>query len=354
MGSVLDLICYSPFFNSIFMLKKLLLLLPLAALLNGSAQAQFRYTFKDTTTAYAPLPAGATLVTGSTIWDDEDYTLPMPFSWALDSTSVQSDFKLSLGFGGVAQDLTGSTLTGFTFGASDFIDRGAVDNLNPKSPVRYLTTGTAPNRIFKVEIANAGFIEEQDQYGTLDDSVNIQVWIYEGSSILEMHYGPSRISNFNDYFDLGFGGPSVILGFVRNFDPTGAGGTFYYLSGPPFAVSITSASLPLPLTNGLTAWPANGKVFRFTPIVKAPAGIAGLTALGNVKVYPNPAATSLTVEGATAGTKATLYSIMGQPVLQTLIAGNQTLDIALLPAGVYKLVLTNKEGVSGATTIVKE
>ena len=336
------------------MLKKLLLLLPFAAFLSGAAQAQFRYTFKDTTTAYVPLPASATSVNGTDIWDEEDYAFPMPFSWKLDSTIQLNGFNLSLGFPGVVDDLSGSNpLSGFTPGVADIADRGALNGNMSQSPIRYLTSGTAPNRIFKVEVANAGFYEELNQYNTMNDSISFQIWIYETSSRVEFHYGPSKITHFNDYFDLGFGSASVIAGMAQKFDPSGMGGNLYYLSGPASAVSVTSVTLPNLPTNGLSAWPASGKVFRFTPKVK-PAGIADVTALGNVKVYPNPASTTLSVEGTAAGTKAVLYSMMGQPVLQMVLGGAQMLDIAALPAGVYKLVLTSKEGVNGATTVVKQ
>ena len=337
------------------MLKKLILLLPLVVLLNISAKAlaPFRYTFKDTTVSYTPLPANATSVNGTHIWDEEIFINSMPFTWVLDSTNQLTKCNLFLYSSGVYNNLNSSFLTGFTFGLVDLPDRGNIDSVASRSSIRYLVTGATPNRIFKLEIANAGFYTELDLYGTLNDSVNLQLWIYEGSNVVEIHYGSSQISHFNDYFDLGNGSSSVIIGLLHQISQTSQSGTFYYLTGAPASISVQSVSFPNTPSNGLAAWPANGKVFRFTPKVK-PASISDLTALGNVKVYPNPASTSLHLEGVAAGTKATMYSMLGQPVLQTVVTGNQTLDIATLPAGVYKLVLTNKDGASGATTIVKE
>ena len=340
------------------MLKKILLLLPLAGLLATGARAQLRYTFKDTTTAYVNLPANATPVNGTDMWYGNDYTLPMPFSWTIDSTSVQPDFKLSLDFFGVLTDLAGSgSVTGFTAAGAEFMDRGNVDTMGiSRSSIRYLTTGTAPNRIFKVEIRNAGFAAERSQYLTMDDSVNVQMWVYEGSSTFELHYGPSKITYFNDYFDIGFGSSLVLVALLQDLDFSSAvpSGTFYYLNGLAASPALSTAVIPTFPTGGLATWPASGKVYRFTPKKKTNVGVGTLATLGNVKVYPNPASNMVIVEGTSAGTKATLYSMLGQPVLQTILGGQQSLDIASLPAGLYKLVLTNKEGVNGATTIVKE
>ncbi len=343
------------------MFKKLLLLLPLAALLTTGVKAQFRYTFKDTTTAYVPLPANAISVNGTYIWTGNNYQLPMPFAWSLDSAARKSVLNLDLGLFGVFNDPSNNphpySLTGFTMARSIFVDRGYGDTVNPvsRSPIRYLTVGTTPNRIFKVEIANVGFLPEFDFYGTLDDSVSQQIWIYEGSSIVEMHYGPSKITYFNEYFDLGgTGSVSLNIGLIKDVVYLSSG-SIYYLSGPPTSLTVKSALLfpTAEPTDGLTTWPSNGTVYRFTPKVD-PAGIADLATLGNMKVYPNPATNSVTIEGASAGTRAVLYSMLGQPVLQATLSGKQALDIAALPAGIYKLVLTDKDGVSGAATVVKQ
>jgi hypothetical protein len=255
---------------------KHLLLLSTALLLCLNASAQFNYRFKDTTTAYAPL-AGATSLNGSLIWDEENLTAPMPFTWKIDSVISVTKFNLALAFTAVFSDTTNFTdVNGFAFGDMDIADRGMLTNVSSQSPIRYLTTGTSPNRIFKVELANAGFYEEYNTYTSMSDSFNLQIWVYETSNIVEFHYGPSRITHPSDYFNFG-NGPLVMYAKHADYD-MGSTGTVYLLKGAASAPTIDSVSLPSLPSTALNSWPANGKVYRFTPKSVCSAPTANLTA----------------------------------------------------------------------------
>jgi len=231
-----------------------------------SAQAQFRYAFSSNSATYTPL-TGTTSLNGSLVWDEENLSAPMPFNWALDSSIILHDFELALSFPGVLNDTNAVTdVSGLIIGDMDIADRGALSTSLPSmSPIRYTTTGTSPNRIFKMEIANGGFYNEFS-YSTNNDSFYLQIWIYETSNIIEYRYGPSHVTYPGDYFYFS-GGP--LVGFVQHADfNSQATGNFYYLVNNTTAPGIDSASFPNFPSNALNNWPANGTVYRFTPTWK--------------------------------------------------------------------------------------
>jgi hypothetical protein len=167
-------------------------------------------------------------------------------------------------------------VNGFFFSDADIADRGYLNQTASRSPIRYLTTGTAPNRIFKLEIANGGFYNEYDFYNTMSDSFSLQVWVYETSNIVELHYGPSRITHAADYFNFG-NGPLVMYAKHADFD-MGTAGSVYFLEGAASAPALDSVDLPNQPATALNSWPASGKVYRFTPTASCTAPSAGFTA----------------------------------------------------------------------------
>jgi PKD repeat protein len=406
-------------------------------MLSLTASAQFRYSFKDTTSPYVPLSGSTTSVNGTDIWDDDDYAPAVPFTWTLDSTISLNNVFLALGFPGFIADTSDfSDVNGFFLSGADFADRGTLSKTASLSPIRYITTGSAPNRIYKLELFNVGFFNELDSLGTMNDSANMQLWIYEGSNILEVHFGPSRITD--PVVDFGGG---LLFSFLSHADFfTGTQGMFYYVTDSlgirgidSFAISGGPGSNNFP-----TTWPADGTVFRFTPRWKpcplpvAPTFTAGavtgytstftytgsatgvdslvwnfgdgknltvktslttpvshtydtaghygvsvraynscgsklsttaqtsvsvksIASLGNVLVYPNPAASTLMIDGMEAGSKAMVYSMTGKLLLRSELSGTKAqLDISALPAGAYSILLSGTDGRNGAVQFIKQ
>jgi hypothetical protein len=245
-------------------MMKRLLLFTTVLFFGLTAQAQFSYTFKDTTTPYVPL-TGATSVNGSVIWDEEDFSVPIPFTWKMDNTISLNGIELSLSIASFFDQIVNtSDANGFMLIDADIADRGTLAGATTLSPVRYVTTGTSPNRIFKLELANAGFYSEYDAYGTMNDSFSVQVWIYETKNIVEFHYGPSKISHPGDYFN--FTGTGPFTGYLKHVDiDNGNTGSLYYLKGNAGSPSVDSVNLPSMPGSALNSWPVAGKVYRFTP-----------------------------------------------------------------------------------------
>lgn len=177
------------------------------------------------------------------------------------------------------------------------------------------TEGNSPNRIFKIEWGNLGFI-----YDTLGfDSVNYQVWFYEGSGIIEYHYGPSSVKN--PFSWNGESGPYV---YLIDYD----GENTYGLKGNP--ASPISYSSFLTGASPLTAVPAANAVFRFTPAAGNNVQNPAQTTV-KVRNYGNG---SLEVESSTPVQSLSLYSMDGKCVHQVQGAQIQTNQF---PAGVYLL-----------------
>jgi hypothetical protein len=155
------------FAAKLFMKKLRLLFSGLLLLTSFGAAAQIPYNVTTMTNqAYQPL-TGATSINGSTIWDDDIFSVAMPFNFTVDG-QVINRLNLDLSFGGFLTDTSG-IVSGFTYGEMDLIDKGQFSGSASLSPIHYVVSGAAPNRIMKVEIANAGFYDDT----TATDRVNI-------------------------------------------------------------------------------------------------------------------------------------------------------------------------------------
>lgn len=296
----------------------------------------------ETGKSYSPLTTGTNISSGFS-WDDENFKIPIGFTTNIGGMTT-SDFSFSTGWGfAPGSDTMGIVNTFVAFGALDLQDRGAVSGI-AKSPLRYLVSGVSPNRIFKFEIANAGFFEERYIYGSMDDYTNIQIWVYETSNIVEIRYGDSKISNPDDYFSVG-GAP--LVGYVSNFDLDAD--TFskgYFLIGNPGSPIVDSATSLFDIGNSMSDYPASGTVYRFIPKTVA-ASIGEINIAEQLKVYPTQATTNITVvSNLNTEANADIYAVSGQKILSniSLQKGNNIIDVSTLASGVYFLKINAEDG----------
>lgn len=324
--------------------KPVSLALIIFVLFTSQANAQFPYVFTAYTASYEPL-SGATSINNNTVWTELNwYAVPIGFNFKIDTINT-SLFSLQ-GAANIITDTNSDLVTTSSFILTDanLIDRG-YGGSSSLSPMRYLVSGTAGSRIFKYEVFNSGFEGEYDSLHTLNDSVNMQVWFYEGSNIVELRYGPSKISHPNYYFiNSGTHGKTAISYFQ---DMTAsATGNAWILAGAPANPSIEDIQLnngiPSSYPTCLSSFPDSGTVYRFAPIGLA---VDNINQPGNVRVYPTFCDNELFVDYNNTG-KAfyKIISITGRDmnVSGALNNGTNHIDIGNISPGMYLLFLQNE------------
>ena len=183
-------------------------LLVLATLLLGSRASQAQvdtYTFAPSTGTYTALPATATNV--PSIQDDDvlSGTIPLGFSFVFDgntytSCEVSSNGWLTFNPTAASSSLNNDLATGA------FTERPLVapfwDDLNGSSgaTASYLTTGTAPNRVFTFEWLN------WYRYGSTGPGFSMQVQLVEGTNVVRFVYRQQTNLTANAAASIGLSG----------------------------------------------------------------------------------------------------------------------------------------------------
>ena len=314
-----------------------------------SLQAQqFPYQFAYTNEPYVALDNG-------TVLDDNEVfdfgaIVPLGFDFQFGGETVN---KMVLqGFSGalllesslVTEDSTDAIL-GYT------VNPGLAPKAN--TIVRHSTTGTAPNRIAKMEMYRAGF------EGVVGE-VSFQFWLYETSNRIQIRLGNQSIPNPVETF---FNKKSPIIGFMLDYHYIND--TESLFPEAQFVVGNPASPMDSIIVNelfddslfdgpqyGLTGLPLNNSVFTFTPGVvstKQPA-------LSAFRLSPNPAQDVVRLEGieGNAAAKVQLLDEQGRVIVAMEMPAGET--ILHLPAdlvpGLYLLHYTSG-GQSAVSKLLK-
>ena len=303
-----------------------------------SIAQETEYFFEEFSQDYADLENPVS-VNNNQIWDDPAFTVPVGFEYKIfDASSNQILFDEDLG-GVVYNHELNKAIVVTT---ADLIDRAdATNQANSFSPISYLVEGFEGSRIFKLEWKNAGFFDDDSG----DYFVNLQLWIYEGSNMIEIHYGPSNIDDvlynwqedfcglfeFDEAAETAHG--YLIEEMTDNYD-------FSYVTIDDFFEPNTFSTIP-----------ENGTVFRFYP--EYAVGIEELETA--IKTYPNPATDYLYIENKEQ--KLTEYQIVSLDgrILKTGTSTQQSIQIDLsnLKPAVY-LVNCEVQGKHFKKSFVKQ
>ncbi|CAN1574640.1 Concanavalin A-like lectin/glucanases superfamily [Flavobacteriaceae bacterium] len=276
-----------------------------------------KYCFTATTTTYQIL-AGASEVVGISAAEDDAVsnvvTLQFPFAFG---GSVYTDIRVSsngwLSFGAAvvtaAQNYVNSAANA---ALSKPILMPLWDDLRCTVKPRYLTTGSAPNRIFKLE-----WYKQKWDYQNTGDVISFQVWLYEGSNRIEYVYNQGAAASTTASATIG------IYDSNNNYLTLSNSGT-----GPTAQTGTFTANI--------ATKPASGQVYQFTPppIITYPGN--AYIAIGKVGV---------TQTGATGGA----YS--ASPPGLILNSSTGEVNLSTSAGGTYSIVYT-VAGCSNATAVM--
>lgn len=311
-----------------------------------SAQVMYPYTFTKQTSTYVDL-IGAINITAGISWDDTIATVPIGFNfkWALGDRIIDSimldsygqlyapiDFDTSI-------DFANRLISPYKV---DLVDKSYNTNQVPVSPISYQTTGAAGSRIFKAEFKNAGFIT--DTAGV--DSTNFQVWLYEGSNVIEFHYGPQYVSDLATSFD-GENGPWINLVYQSNLNLATLSYSLdscTYIAGNATTPTAVNPTAPIDIANAQPAdfafvgLPNNGDVFRFAPYA-INAGVDDVeTYFTDVKVVSLNDQITINHEGQLS--KAILKDVNGRTIsVLNSMSNHESINTNQLSKGIYFLTL---------------
>jgi hypothetical protein len=330
-------------------MKKILLAVAIAVSAQFSVFAQ-TYNFTKTTGTYADL-TGATTVSAAG-WDEEQYLVPLGFTFSIGNltyTDVIVDDNGAILVADIANQAVKGGIIAFDV---DMMDRGITTN---PSTINKVTTGTAGSRITKIEWKNAGFYDDASSTSTTfvpfpNDFINFQVWIYEGSNKIEVHFGSSNITPANTTAIFGTtGGASTAI--ITAITGSGASSTLtgVALQGPAATPTMVpfSSSTTIPAVTGV---PTSGTIYAFNTSI---SGIRKDLNDASIAVYPNPVTESLKFTGLTAGKTATvkIYDALGKVVKAEVISADGVMNVSNLKNGTYFVEINSAAGRTGKQII---
>ncbi|MEM6262014.1 MAG: T9SS type A sorting domain-containing protein [Bacteroidota bacterium] len=278
------------------------------------------------------------------VWDDERFSLPIGFPFEF--MGVTYDSILVDCNGGVLfylDDKFTDTLAVFSaFGlfekGADLLDRGDTSGISI-SPISYDLSGVAGEQILKIEWRNAGFFDEYSLYGTLNDSVSVQLWMHEKGNKIESRIGPNAVSR-GAFFSAE--GPVIGMGHVDTLFYEFSNG--FYLTGP------SQSPYVIPPFTALDDSPREGSVFSFSPKTTTTSTLQE-NEYFHINVYPVPAQDYIHVEfDPEQGKDFTLEltDMYGKTLKNygkvEALQGHITIPVLDLPTGLYNLRFLGDKG----------
>jgi hypothetical protein len=301
--------------------------------------------FKVATAQYADLTGDSDVT--STVFPASYFTVTalggevMPLfgkQWAFDNVnnalSIMSNGRLYIGI-----DTT-------EFAILDVLYADSVVLADNSSKISYKIDGPAGHRVLKVQWKNMRIAT-----GPAGNFINVQIWIYQETGVVEFRYGPRSANNASGYNDPVTGIYTGIwysnLDFSVRYEKMNLKGT------PPNIIVDSALNLNVPNLLGV---PDSGTIYRFVPKAVA-TSVSSIKEDAAFEIYPNPAANEITgsLSSSRYATEAILVDISGRPVKAFSIpsyAETFRLPVEDVVPGAYQLTLRSGNGSATRRVIV--
>lgn len=309
---------------------------------------EFDYTINSYVDEYNELIDPVSL-NNNEIWFLPDYTIPLPFDFLFFQTHIDTLFFFPEGAGCILSD---SQIEGgihrliIPFGSS-LIDRGFGSG-SSQSPLSYEVTGNPGDQIFKIQWGNAGFLNEYDALGTLNDYINFQLWLYEADGRIDVRYGTYSITHPELAFIEGTG-PSV--GLIPEYDYTFdliSDSSIWLINTPENPDLIYSGELEFLDYMTQPDW-----VFEFSNLTTSAPAIEN----GVMSISPNPVIDQMYLRSTNNNIntyfRVSIYNSVGFLVTKQNIRINEPCNVGFLPKGVYFCVIKDNRGHMEFSKLIK-
>ena len=314
------------------------------------------YSFSVSTGSYTNLTGSKSLNNGLT-WDDPQFEIPVGFNFHFFSTSTNKLFIEDFGLGGLLTTDTSEmgVIPMLIPYFVDIIDRGYDFNIGDNSigslsNISYLLEGVLGSQILKIEWRNVGFYSELEDDDVSSDFTNFQLWLYEGTNDIEVHFGPNSITQPNLSFD-GETGSTVALLSDYDIDNDSLINEAYVLEGnvvSPTIKALTSVDF-FTFLNGVIP---NGTIYKFS---NTTTGISEFKSSVNFSIYPNPATNNIIISQQSGNydiETINIYDANGK-LFKILEKIDKHIDISNFVNGLYFLQIKTDKGFS-SKVLIKE
>lgn len=308
-------------------------------LIEGSRMYSQHVNFLYNTETYSEL-SGDVIVNEDTVFTDNTF-YPIPFNFSFlnlnfDTLTISGD--LLLGNTTYEENTTDPAL--YLIATPYCIyDRALDTTKSEKSLFSYKIEGTAGERIFKYQIKNGGSCIEYNETETINDYLNMQIWLYEGENKIEYHYG-ALTSSFS------FAGYNGLLHIINpNPNPNALGfDTAYMVRNSQTglildAMDTTSFDAAINGAENISPLPQNGDVYTFTYSDNSSTVQHVLNSSYNFSIYPTlvKSGTPIFIQSSAkivSNQPIYVYNTFGQIVYTTTLSQNN-FKWPSLKAGMY-------------------
>ncbi|MDD3536372.1 MAG: choice-of-anchor J domain-containing protein, partial [Candidatus Cloacimonetes bacterium] len=277
------------------------------------------YTFADVAGAYTEISGGTLLLNGpptptNPVFND----IAIGFDFVYDGVTYTSVSISENGFLAMGDEVVTNNLPLSAANGTNNVIAAMSRDIMPKDNgvLRYMTSGTAPNRVFTVQWKNF----RRSPTAAANDILNFQIQLLEGSNVVKFVYGantPLTVATAATV-QVGLRGES-------NADFNNRSTTTNWAESVSGTVNNASCTL------NATVFPANGLIFSFSPVQQgAPPSPAQNPLPANTALNVNPNTSLSWSSGGGAPTGYKVYFGTNTPPTN-LINGNTQTDTYYQP-----------------------